>query len=386
MGTPSAYLPQPVSEEAINALLRSIGLPAADTISRPKVTAQYHAIYFITLPRNEIWHGHTELVLRVSGSHLPKIKTRNELGVMTWLAKNTTIPIPDVIAFDISDENPIAHEYTLLSKVPGVTLSDIYDSLDDVQMTQVLDQLIDFLSQLHAHPWDGIGGLNISEEGEVVLGQVVDENFWQAPDIEKLWPPGETVATLNIHGPFPTYVSLITAQVQKYMQLIRMHEKLAFMHDILPRLEAFVTEVAHPRHSNELNRVALRLVHKDMHFANMLFDQSSGRITAVLDWEFSGVVPFPKWNPRRAFLWNGREDNKSLHEKQRLLALFTQRCKERGVTLLEDAEYASPLQEGMQNVADYLRAIVEVSPRDHKEGLIQGWRTTLIENISKFKI
>ncbi|KAH8743006.1 phosphotransferase enzyme family-domain-containing protein [Diaporthe sp. PMI_573] len=380
MGTPSDHLPQSISEDAINALLRSIGLPEAITIVNPEVTAQYHSIYFITLPPNEISHGYSELVLRVSGCHLPKIKTRNEIGVMTWLAKNTTIPIPDVVAYDASEENPIAHEYTLLSKVCGVTLSDIYDSLDDVQMTWVLDQLIDFLSQLHAHPWEGIGGLDVNAEGGVLLAQVVDENFWQVPDAERLWPPGETVATLNIEGPFPTYVALISAQVKKYMRLIRAHEKLAFMRDTLPRLEAFVTELALPHRADELNKVALRLAHKDLHLANLVFDHDSGRITAVLDWEFSGVVPFTKWNPRRSFLWNGRDDDQSSEEKQRLLALFTQRCQDRGVTLLEDAKYASPLQESMQKAADFLRAIVEVLPRDQQQDLVQGWRNIVLES------
>lgn len=47
-----------------------------------------------------------------------------------------------------------------------------------------------------------------------------------------LWPKGpETVATLNIGGPNPTYVDYISAQVQKYIYLVQMHEKLAFMRD-----------------------------------------------------------------------------------------------------------------------------------------------------------
>lgn len=61
------------------------------------------------------------MVLRVSGRRLLGIKTMNEIGVMTWLSKNTTIPLPEIIAYDISVDNPIGHEYTLLSQVQGVT-------------------------------------------------------------------------------------------------------------------------------------------------------------------------------------------------------------------------------------------------------------------------
>jgi hypothetical protein len=69
---------------------------------------------------------------------------------------------------------------------------------------------------------------------------VVDEAFWQVADIEKLWPKDETVATLHVGGPYSTYVEHISAQIRKYIYLIGIHEKLAFMRDTVPRLEAFL--------------------------------------------------------------------------------------------------------------------------------------------------
>jgi hypothetical protein len=74
--------------------------------------------------------------------------------------------IPDVVAYNASVNNPIAHEYTLLSQVEGATLGEIYQSLDDQQISRILDQLIDFLARLHAHEWDVIGGLNLNDKGE----------------------------------------------------------------------------------------------------------------------------------------------------------------------------------------------------------------------------
>jgi aminoglycoside phosphotransferase (APT) family kinase protein len=97
---------------------------------------------------------------------------------MSWISKYTTIPIPEIVAYAFTVDNPIAHEYTLLSRVEGATLSDIYQTLDEKQISQILDQLIDFLTQLHAHEWDAIGGLNVSKHGDIVVGQVLDESFW----------------------------------------------------------------------------------------------------------------------------------------------------------------------------------------------------------------
>ncbi|KAF5563463.1 hypothetical protein FNAPI_2672 [Fusarium napiforme] len=383
MSSPAAHLPAPLPYHAIQVLLLSLRLPQATSISNPQMTAQYHSVYFLTLPPTELSRGYSELVLRVAGNHLPEIKTMNEIGVMAWLSKNTTIPLPEVIAYDATNSNPIHHEYTLLSRIPGVTLSDIYGSLSDKQQNDILDQLIDFLTQLQAHPWDGIGGLTFDRRGDVQLGPVVDETFWQVPDIEALWPEGETVATLNIGGPYKTYVDYMIAHVAKYIRLIQTHEKLASMRDIIPRLEAFVAAL--PNHANELNNIKLRLAHKDLHFANMMYDPSTGKITGILDWEFAGVVPSPSWNPRRSFLWNGIDTPESLAEKYKLMEVFEERCKEKGCTVLEDAQFTSTLQEHMQGAVDFLRASVEVSPRGQRQDLVQGWKLKVLENISYFE-
>ena len=380
MSSPGHHLPKPVSDNAINNLLISVGLPQATKIIAPNVTAQYHSIYMIDLPPNK--SNHTSLVLRISGNHLPRIKTQNEVGIMSWVAKNTTIPVPDVVAYDYSANNPISHEFTLLARIGGVTLSDIYGTLDDQKLARILDQLIDILVQLHAHEWDQIGGLVINENGEIVVGQVLDETFWQVTDIEKLWPENETVASLNIEGPYPTYVALTTAQIKKYIHLIQTHEKLEFMRDIIPRLEEFL--IALPQHSLELNNVKLRLAHKDLHFGNILYDIETGKITAILDWEFSGIVPFPRWNPVKAFLWNAKDGEESRKEKYRLFERFEKRCKQRGVRILGDAEFASPLQESMHNVAHSLWAIVEFVPRDQRNEDVPTWRAKVLENMAGF--
>ncbi|RYP74917.1 hypothetical protein DL771_002701 [Monosporascus sp. 5C6A] len=330
MGTPADYLPESISHDAINELLISFNLHPAIDIRQVAVTAQYHGVYFITVPPNNK-AIHNELVLRVSGNHLPYIKTENEVGVMAWVAKNTKIPIPALVGYDSTPNNPTGHEYTLMSRVPGETICNIYSSLSPDEICQILDQLIDMLTELHAHDFSAIGGLYLDRNGEIQVGRIVDETYWQVPDIEILWPQGETVDSLNLGGPYATYTELVAGQVNTYIRLINLHDKLEFMRDAIPHLERFAAAVGSNReYAPELNKVKLRLAHKDLHFANMLYDRSSNRITGILDWEFSGVVPFTQWNPRRAFLWNGRDDADSVDEKQRVLRLFEERCERKG--------------------------------------------------------
>ena len=204
----------------------------------------------------------------------------------------------------------------------------------------------------------------------------------------KFWPQEETVDSLNLDGPYETYVDRISAHVRMYIRLIQIHHELAYMRDTVPLLERFVLSLR--SRAKELNKVKLRLAHKDLHLhlANILYDPSSGAITAVLDWEFSGVVPFTGWNPRRAFLWNAREDIDSAGEKEKLWGLFESRCAETGIKILEikileDAAFASPLQESMQMVVDFLRAITVVVPRGQRKHLVPNWRATMLENMAR---
>ena len=120
MGGPIYQLPKPISNDAINHLPQAAGLPNASENLSSKVTAQYQSIYLIPtcirVSQNKR-SIHTRLVLRVSGQHLTKLKTDNEIAVMALVAKNTTRPVPDVVVYDSSDASPIGHEYTFSSRL-----------------------------------------------------------------------------------------------------------------------------------------------------------------------------------------------------------------------------------------------------------------------------
>jgi len=308
---------------------------------------------------------------------LPSIKTKNEVAILSWVNRNTKIPVPEVFAYSSSADNALGQEYVLLSKEEGETLSDIYTELDEQEKVGVVDQLIDFLLELHSFEWNSIGGLvfkEVGEEREIIPGPVLEETFWQVPDIEKFWPLQENLETLNIKGPYSTYVEYISAHIRKYVYAISLHNSLIFMRDSIPLINKFLEELK--SHAKELNNVKLKLAHKDLHFGNILYSRSTGKITSILDWEFAGIVPFTRWDPVKAFLWNGRGDGdreEGRRERERWREVFEERCRERGVWfLVQDAKFATKRQEMMQSAANYLRAVVEVAPRS--EGM-EGERT-----------
>ncbi|KAI6316667.1 hypothetical protein MCOR14_011139 [Pyricularia oryzae] len=108
-------------------------------------------------------------------------------------------------------------------------------------------------------------------------------------------------------------------------------------------------------------------------------------IAAVLDWEFSGITPSNRWNPTRAFLWNGQQNEDSKHEKERLFELFKKLIQERAPQILDEME-PNEMQEAMQTVHNFLRAIVEVCPRGQCVDKVGVWRATLEASLEAFGV
>ncbi|KAL2026213.1 hypothetical protein VTO58DRAFT_103397 [Aureobasidium pullulans] len=393
MGTPRDHLPKSITENHVAALLESISSPTPKATRQLKVTAAFHIIYIVNYAPSKLdsWlsskgistrqkYSPSELILRISGNHISRIKTNNEAAVLSWLHDNTDIPVPQVVAHDSFIDNPLEHEYILMTREPGESLSDVYDTLGSDRMDSILDQLIDINAELHKHTWSHIGGLSLEKNGAIVPGPVLEETFWFEPDIAALWPAGETYSSLNILGPFDSYLDYISAHLLKYKHAIDVHSSLKYMHDVLPQLERFLEIIAEEPMKSKLNNIPLRLAHKDLHFANILIDPSTARITSIIDWEFAGVVPFTRWNPSRAFLWNAQDSPTSRDEKTALMERYKQKARGRGLGyLVDDAEFTSEEQENMQTAATYLRVVVDVSPRGEATASVMDWKQMAVK-------
>jgi hypothetical protein len=309
MADPRSYLPASIPETAIHALLESLSIPIPASITLLSTSAAYHIIYRLSYPiaiktslTNLPPNSSTTLILRIAGSHFPSIKTCNECAILKWLSTHTKIPLPQVLHYDSTHHNELGYEYMLMSMATGRSFETVRKELPKSEyedhLERLLDQIVDIISELGSHSWQHIGGLqettDSSYEGDefkIIPGPVVDETMWQVPELGHFWGGKETFQSLNVMGPFPSYVSLLTAQAEKSIYAIERHEALSSMRDLIPRIEAFMA--AMDKHKEELNSTRLVLAHRDLHFGNIMYDVSTKRITAVLDWEFACVVPSP---------------------------------------------------------------------------------------------
>ena len=176
--------------------------------------------------------------------------------------------------------------------------------------------------------------------------------------------------------PFNSYTAFSTACLERYIYAIERHPSLEGYRDFIPRVRVFIRAINSPPYVEQLNQVKYILAHKDPHFANAMVDPSDPRcpVTSVLDWEFYGVVPAPRWNPPRVFLWNVETTPEPKEEQTRMENVFKETCRRRGVGHLLEEVKLTGLQQAMQGVVNYLRAIVEVCPRGQARDKVRGWR------------
>ncbi|KAL1606491.1 hypothetical protein SLS60_003895 [Paraconiothyrium brasiliense] len=378
-----------LSEPAIQQLLASLDLPVALSVRKLDATADYHSIYILhfaskdapTLASNFSRDpvGLIDLILRISGNQLPRIKTLNEVACMRWVRSATTIPVPALVRFDASTDNPINHEFMLLERVPGISVDQIYDQLDNRAKHYLISQLSRYLGQLQAHTWDHVGGLSIVDD-KVVPGPVLDETFWQTSDIEKYWGASETVESLNIAGPYKSYTDYAIACLEKYSYNVEKHSLLAPYRDLLPRLNALIDRLQdNPAGIDDIKYI---FAHKDLHFANIMCDPATATITGILDWEFSGVVPAPLWNPSKAFLWNGKSTAEAKREKDRMIEIFN----EQPLADIDGAVDFNAAQMALDKILNYMRALVMFCPRGQREGERAGWRATVEVSLKYFDV
>jgi aminoglycoside phosphotransferase (APT) family kinase protein len=388
VGDPNLYLPAPVPEAQIISLLQTLNLPHPASITAPSVSASYHRVYIISFVSPI--KGYYDLLLRISGPHIPRLKTLNEIAILRWVAENTSIPVPKILNYDESTDNELGHEYMIMTKEVGVSGDKLYTRLkkNADEMNRVLDQIADIVLELEEKEWEFIGGLSLqksistmSKQETITSGPLLEEFLWQVPEIQKLWPDGETYDTVNTQGPFKSYVEYITGHITKHIHAINVHPSLSSFHYLIPRLQSFLEIIN--KQKAALNKTKYVLAHRDLHFGNILFDPATLKITSVIDWEFAGICPIQRTDPPRAFLWNADPAPDSVQEKYALRRAFHDRIKgTRGVDLEDGWRYTSPEQEMMQTVATFMRAIIEVCPRGQSEDKALEWARAVNDKIA----
>lgn len=237
-------------------------------------------------------HGMNNLVLKVAFSdgvnwiarvhHAPvsdapahTIDMLSEIATMKTLSSRTTIPVPQVFAFDASKANKFGFPYILMEYLKGRVLdSRIASQVPAASLPHIAHQLADVLFQLENLTFDQIG--------RIWCGETCQE----PPRVIPWERDNKTLATPRPQTSLEWFYELRQGENRRALS--------AHADDPEWRTACWIlkTAISHMIIEDKL-RGPFPLCHFDLHYGNLLFDDDYN-LTGVIDWSQTATAPLER--------------------------------------------------------------------------------------------
>ena len=146
------------------------GFPKSDVAVEFFAEGAFNKLYTISSP-----HSSQEYILRVALPVEPFYKTESEAATLAYVRKHTTLPVPEVIAYNSSSENELGFEWMLL-KIRGVSVSEISESIKFSSKVRLTVQISDIQKELRRLQFSQVGSLYFSRVKSQVNGRLDSTN------------------------------------------------------------------------------------------------------------------------------------------------------------------------------------------------------------------
>lgn len=280
----------------------NIGTPSAEC---PVVSSPLFGSYNVAFPI--VFSDGTRWILKVPAKgyqdHWCQVSARSltaEARTMQLLKRKTTIPVPEVYAFDSSIDNELNAPYILMEYINGVPLFEVWfdkaasASTLEKHRRQTLEDLAAAMVQLNDFTFNQSGSLSFDEEGNVV-----GIRPYQSSDGSL---DNESEQAIEI-GPFPDTKSCFFHFLDKRQppnsNLCQGKEMDKMQSGIYKLLRLFLNWI--PSHDRGMEFV---LTHPDFNPQNVLVTEE-GNLCGLIDWDEVITLPrcigcegYPSWLTR----------------------------------------------------------------------------------------
>ena len=274
---------------------------------------------FLLHPMNNAGGAPESFIMRVSLPVDPYFKTASEVATLQFVRKNTSIPVPQIIAFDPSADNELGFEWILMTKLSGVPLESLWESPDLVwdSRVQITKTLAGYLRQLMSFNFPLMGNLYPSNRPEFervawlkdlssksrFVPLLDDPEFTIGPLAIIPFVYGDRIHLQNGRCVFGTSSSYLTSLLRLHISS-NMKRKIAMstndeydeddisdVEDIITAYESLLSVLPMFFPSDASNAETFSLFHDDMSTNNILVDPTTFRITGIVDWECVSLKP-----------------------------------------------------------------------------------------------
>ncbi|KAF8502779.1 hypothetical protein F5888DRAFT_1800325 [Russula emetica] len=252
---------------------------------------------FLLQPLNDAGGALESFIMRVGLPVDPYFKTTSEVATLQFV-KNTSIPVPQIIAFDSSADNELGFEWILMTKIPGVPLQSLWESPDLVSFNFPLMGNLYPSSRPEIERVAWLKDLSsksrfvpLSDDPEFAIGPLTTIPFFY----------GDRIRLQNSRCAFETSSSYLTSLLHLHISST-MNRKIAAstddeydeddiseFEDIIAAYESLLSVLPIFFPSDASDAETFSLFHDDISTNNILVDPTTYRITGIVDWEGSGI-------------------------------------------------------------------------------------------------
>ncbi|KAG4428691.1 hypothetical protein IFR05_015829 [Cadophora sp. M221] len=262
---------------------------------KPPIRGSYNICYFVQFQTlidgaGDRWVVRVPLAPCLAFGSSSKLES--EVATMLLVAEKTTIPIPKIHAYALSDDTGPLSSFLILQYIEGrkLTHTDLR-GLSDEQCTRLHTSLAGIYAQLRRLEFPSIGCLTRGSGGFEVCKRTVSIDL----NMQEL----EGLAPRCIQSRYYGSGSTLTSATEYVAMLLEIADN-AFAGDRSPISQEEGEDQLYHLHifrqyasrwaNNNLDNGPFVLVHGDLELFNLLFDDNMD-IVSVLDWEWSRVVP-----------------------------------------------------------------------------------------------
>lgn len=252
-------------------------------------------IYFATVAPINNAEPSYDIVLRLM-MEFPRYspwKSVSEVATIDFLRANTSVPVPKVLAYSNCCEE-FGFHWMIQERVEGVVLSSIWEELSQADKAYYGEQVLAITLQMFDYQFSTGGsfihgkdlGAYPQAKGKPVTMKQPQEQQQQLLESDEngivLTGLIETGVTAPVHS-----TSAFVADFIRNCFIAMRHDPC--FKDFVPPIEQFCTEVLPTLESQS---IPFAVLHGDLGPHNIMCEPITKKITAVLDWEWSGLYPY----------------------------------------------------------------------------------------------
>ncbi|KAK2810193.1 hypothetical protein FQN50_003163 [Emmonsiellopsis sp. PD_5] len=231
--------------------------------------------------------------------------TASEVATMDFLRNVLEIPVPRVLTYSATADNPVEAEYIIMERLYGDSLSQRWPGLSTAEMKDVLKQIIHIETKMFSYKFPaygslyrtrdvaGISHIRIPGSDQFCIGPIAKRQFWF----------GERKDLSLDRGPWTKPEDPITAPAQRESAWLKKFAKPQPRRTWLLHTDEPIDP--HEHHSllskylsigpylapkdPDLSIPILR--HPDLSLPNIFLAPKSTKILAIIDWQDAAILP-----------------------------------------------------------------------------------------------